>query len=64
MPTFIPASGPTLHLAGVCVNRIGKEPSLAASLREHENRPSNGITANTGLECDSVHSASVSKSRE
>ena len=23
MPTFIPARGPTLHLAGVCVNRIG-----------------------------------------
>jgi hypothetical protein len=23
MPTFIPARGRTLHLAGVCVNRIG-----------------------------------------
>ena len=23
MPTFIPACGRTLHLAGVCVNRIG-----------------------------------------
>jgi hypothetical protein len=25
MPTFIPARGRTLHLAGVCVNRIGTE---------------------------------------
>jgi hypothetical protein len=24
MLTFIPARGPTLHLVGVCVNRIGK----------------------------------------
>jgi hypothetical protein len=24
MPTFIPARGCTLHLAGVCVNRIGR----------------------------------------
>ena len=28
MLTFIPARGPTLHLAGVCVNRIGKEKAL------------------------------------
>jgi len=25
MPTFIPAHGHTLHVAGVCINRIGKE---------------------------------------
>ena len=25
MPSFIPATGITLHLAGVCVNRIGVE---------------------------------------
>ncbi len=26
MPTFIPARGRTLHVAGVCINRIGKVP--------------------------------------
>ena len=25
MPTFIPARGRTQHLAGACVNRIGKD---------------------------------------
>jgi predicted SAM-dependent methyltransferase len=25
MPTFIPAHGHTLHVAGVCINRIGRE---------------------------------------
>jgi hypothetical protein len=25
MPSFIPALGSTLHLVGVCVNRIGKD---------------------------------------
>ncbi len=33
MPTFIPARGPTLHLVGVCVNRIGKEPTLLTDTR-------------------------------
>src|SRR5271166_4807939 len=28
MPTFIPARGPILHLAGVCVNRIGTDRSI------------------------------------
>src|SRR5271154_1264238 len=28
MPTFIPARGRTLHLAGVCVNRIGRLRTL------------------------------------
>ncbi len=27
MPTFIPARGRTLHVAGVCINRIGKKAS-------------------------------------
>ncbi len=27
MPSFIPATGITLHLAGVCVNRIGVDRS-------------------------------------
>ena len=31
MPTFIPARGRTLHVAGVCINRIGKERSIASS---------------------------------
>ncbi len=29
MPTFIPACGRTLHLAGVCVNRIGTDELLS-----------------------------------
>ena len=29
MPTFIPARGRTLHVAGVCINRIGKGPTRA-----------------------------------
>src|SRR5271168_1927373 len=32
MPTFIPARGRTLHLAGVCVNRIGREETTKAVL--------------------------------
>src|SRR5208337_1558789 len=41
MPTFIPARGPTLHLAGVCVNRIGTDqyyaetnPNVREALRD------------------------------
>ena len=30
MPTFIPARGRTLHLAGACVNRIGKRRHINA----------------------------------
>jgi hypothetical protein len=31
MPTFIPARGRTLHLAGVCVNRIGTQSSSSTA---------------------------------
>jgi len=30
MPTFIPAHGHTLHVAGVCINRIGKKVSFGS----------------------------------
>src|SRR4029077_13557310 len=33
MPTFIPARGRTLHLAGVCVNRIGTIDSSVFSFQ-------------------------------
>jgi hypothetical protein len=41
MPTFIPARGRTLHLAGVCVNRIGTEDSYAVTFAARLSRPLN-----------------------
>jgi len=33
MPTFIPARGRTLHVAGICINRIGNEPRSSEGAR-------------------------------
>jgi hypothetical protein len=39
MPTFIPARGRTLHLAGVCVNRIGTERTRRKELTQIQFAP-------------------------
>ena len=53
MPTFIPARGRTLHLAGACVNRIGKvtpyyKSKMAVDSYDVAERPeiASGIEAN------------------
>ena len=33
MPSFIPELGSTLHLVGVCVNRIGKPQTINSMVR-------------------------------
>src|SRR5271155_5244790 len=43
MPTFIPARGRTLHLAGVCVNRIGRLHSLSQSGRQSDETGATGV---------------------
>ena len=45
MPTFIPARGCTLHLAGVCVNRIG---ILRTTIIEFEKSP---VTRDVIVDC-------------
>src|SRR5271166_3690021 len=45
MPTSIPARGRTLHLVGVCVNRIGTERSTKEGQREY-----NALTARLALQ--------------
>jgi adenine specific DNA methylase Mod len=60
MPTFIPARGRTLHLAGVCVNRIGTVGLMAylamMSVRLVEMRPVLKSSGSLYLHCDPIAS--------
>ena len=42
MPTFIPARGRTLHVAGVCINRIGSEQTMSFANKFHSVRGRSG----------------------
>src|SRR5208282_5748647 len=46
MPSFIPATGRTQHVAGVCLNRIGKDATIVCGVNERTITPAMTVISN------------------